>query len=162
MSLKVRGESLLFFRCRFLVRGQVVVALQKEEKKEIFNNKPSFTFQEISRCVDSRPRVDVDCHCRCAVVVCCRLANRLALTVSENERIIANYITDFHKLYNHLWKTRRKKCGTSTLPPVTNKIEQTEYNELTVTNEDSHVSTQVRSACRQTLSHEPQDKLVHC
>ena len=30
--------------------------------------------------------------CKCAVVVCCHLANRLPLTVSEHERIIANYI----------------------------------------------------------------------
>ena len=40
-----------------------------------------------------------------AVVVCCYLANSLALADSENERIIANYIIDFHKLYtvnNHL------------------------------------------------------------
>ena len=40
-----------------------------------------------SRRVDSRPRVDLDCHCRCAVVVCCHLANRLALTVSEKNVI---------------------------------------------------------------------------
>ena len=39
-----------------------------------------------SRCVDSRPWVDL--HCRC-----CYLANRLA--VSENERIIANYIIHY-------------------------------------------------------------------
>ena len=35
-------------------------------------------------------------------MVCGHLVNRLALTVSENERIIANYITDFHRLYHHL------------------------------------------------------------
>ena len=49
-----------------------------------------------SRCGDSRPRVDLDSLW--AVVVCCDLA----LTVRKNERNIAHYITDFHKLYNHL------------------------------------------------------------
>ena len=33
---------------------------------------------------------------------------------SENGRNIANYITDFHKLYNHLWRTRRDICGNVT------------------------------------------------
>ena len=50
-------------------------------------------FVTTSRCVDSRPGVNLDCHSRCAVVVCCHLANRLALTVRENERDIANYIS---------------------------------------------------------------------
>ena len=35
-------------------------------------------------------------------MACCHLANRLALTVSENELNIANCITDFHKLDNRL------------------------------------------------------------
>ena len=39
---------------------------------------------------------------RCAVVVCCHLADRLALTVRKNESNIAHYITDFHQLYNYL------------------------------------------------------------
>ena len=36
-----------------------------------------------SRCVDSRPRVDLDCHCRCAITegvrsdLCCHLTNML-------------------------------------------------------------------------------------
>ena len=39
----------------------------------------STCFCSTSRCVDSRPRVDLDCHCRCAITVgvrsdlCCHL-----------------------------------------------------------------------------------------
>ena len=69
-----------------------------------------------SRCVDSRPRVDLYRQCRCAVLVCCHLANRLTLTVRENERKIAHYIIDFHKLYNHLQRTRREKRGAHCHP----------------------------------------------
>ena len=75
--------------------------LAKESHKSRYdtvadNSQTSSRIYMTSRCVD------LYCHCRCAVAVCCHLANRLALTVGENERIIANYITDFHKLYNHL------------------------------------------------------------
>ena len=51
-------------------------------------------------------------NARAIHMACCHVANRLALTVSENERNIANYITDFHKLYKHLYRghgTKRMK-----------------------------------------------------
>ena len=72
---------------------------------------------------------------KCAVVVCCHLN-----------------ITDFHKLHNHLWRTRREKCdNNSTLPPGcnernrTNEIERTKSNERNRTNEIERTKSNERN-----------------
>ena len=76
---------------------------------------------------------------RCAVVVCCHLANRLALTVGENERNIAHYITDFHNYTTIYLRTLREKCSHSTLSPGRNERKRTK--EINQTNEQTKAFT---------------------
>ena len=85
-------------------------------------------------------RVNLDCH----------LANRLVLTVRENERNIAHYTLRISTNYTTIY---RVQCGNSTLPPVT----QTKSNEQNPTKEIEQTKSNERRK-----SNDEQTKAVTC